>query len=216
VHVDGKRITDLASKFSREVEIAVDGKKAIRKGRELYLFHKPRGVITTMNDPQGRRCIADFVRKMPSRVFPVGRLDNDVCGLLLLTNDGDFAEALLHPRYGIEREYVARVKGIVTDRSLGFLKHGIAIEGQLLKALWAERLSGSKSLEALIGIPEEEQSLIRVTVAEGSKHFVKKLLLAAGHPVVRLARIRFGRYALGELSPGEIRKIRLPKAGKSE
>ena len=132
VRVNGKVVTELGSKFDPDkVRIAVDGKPIKAETKAYYLFYKPRGVVTTMSDPQNRRSIADFVQDLPERVFPVGRLDYNTEGLLLLTNDGALAQALMHPSHEVNKTYLVKVPGIVHDDKLDMLRVGVKLEDGL-------------------------------------------------------------------------------------
>jgi pseudouridine synthase len=150
------------------------------------------------------------VLDLPVRVFPVGRLDRDVSGLLLLTNDGDLAQRLTHPSYRVPRIYVAMVHGTPGQKALAALKRGIELDDGLAKASEAKLLPESNRTQALFGELPPGFSLIELVVREGRHHFVKRLLSAAGHPVKLLSRTQFGPYRLGTLTEGEIRETTLP------
>ncbi len=206
VRVDGKLVKNLTEKFPRTAKVLVDGKFYEREKRALYLFHKPKRCVTTLKDPEGRRCISDYTGPLPQRVYPVGRLDYDVCGLILLTNDGELADSLMHPSFGVEREYLARVHGKVEVTTSDMIRKGFRGRGMNFRVLSFEVKEGTENREKLVGKLREEESLVSLVVAEGKKHFVKELLKAAGHPVIELARVRFGNYKLGNLKPGGIKK----------
>jgi pseudouridine synthase len=152
-------------------------------------------VVTTASDPQGR---PDVSRYYPEgvRVFPVGRLDRDTEGLLLLTNDGELANRLLHPRYGVEREYLAEVEGRPTDRAVAALRRGVELEDGSARAASARRVEGAGGRGA-----------VRIVMTEGRKREVRRLLAAVGLPVRRLVRVRVGPIRLGRLRPGEVREL---------
>jgi len=160
-----------------------------------YALHKPRGVITTMHDPQGRPDIRAYLPEGP-RVFPVGRLDLDSEGLLLLTNDGDLANRLLHPRYGIEKEYLAEVEGEATDRQLARIRRGVDLDDGPAHAVSVRLVAASGGRGAL-----------RLVMTEGRKREVRRLLAAVGLPVTRLVRLRVGPVKLGTLAPGALREL---------
>ena len=129
VRVNGKIVTELGCKFdASKVRISVDGKPIAQEAKAYYMFYKPRGVVTTMSDPQNRRSIADFVQNLPERVFPVGRLDFNTEGLLLLTNDGALAQALMHPSHEVNKTYLVKVPGIVPQEKLDQLRLGVKLE----------------------------------------------------------------------------------------
>lgn len=196
VTVNG-RVATLGDRVDPLVDrVEVDGARVPLDPELRYLaLHKPRGVVTTASDPQGR---PDVSRYYPEgvRVFPVGRLDRDTEGLLLLTNDGELANRLLHPRYGVEREYLAEVEGRPTDRVLATLRRGVELEDGPARAASARRVEGAGGRGAL-----------RIVMTEGRKHEVRRLLAAVGLPVRRLVRVRVGPIRLGRLSPGEVREL---------
>jgi pseudouridine synthase len=161
-----------------------------------YALHKPAGVVTTMRDPQGRPDIRALLPADGPRVFPVGRLDRDTEGLLLLTNDGDLANGLMHPRYGVEKEYLAEVEGTPTTRHLGRLRRGVELEDGHARAKSA-RVTGRSG----------ERGAVRLVMTEGRKREVRRLLAAVGLPVTRLVRVRVGPVTLGRLAPGEVREL---------
>ncbi len=207
VSVNQKVVEELGTRVTPGVDVvAVDGRPVLLEEKVIYLFHKPTNLITTMDDPQGRPCVGDVLQTLPQRVFPVGRLDSDVSGLLLLTNDGEYADRLLHPRHEVERLYIAVVRGDVTQRTIDRLLTGIELEDGMGKAARLRRLEPSKQLnERFDGIPQS-CSILELGVREGRKHFVKRLLAASGHGVEKLSRIAFGPYELGGLPLEEIRQ----------
>jgi len=206
VKVNGEVVEILGSKVDPEKDkVTVQGKGVMRINKKrIYLFFKPVNVITTVSDPQERPCVGDYLKNIPERVFPVGRLDFDVTGLLILTNDGDFAEKLLHPRYEVERKYWALVEGDVTPDELSELCEGIELEDGIGQASAARILQQSPESRQRVGSVRGDESLVELVVTEGRKHFVKKILGAIGHPVIKLCRVSFGEYELGDLKPGEI------------
>ena len=161
-----------------------------------YALHKPTGVVTTMSDPQGRPDLRGLLPPEGPRVFPVGRLDRDSEGLLLLTNDGELANRLLHPRFGVEKEYLAEVEGAPTDRQLNRIRRGVDLEDGPARAAAARSVGSSGNRGAL-----------RVVMTEGRKREVRRLLAAVGLPVVRLVRLRVGPVVLGGLPPGALREL---------
>jgi pseudouridine synthase len=161
-----------------------------------YALHKPPGVVTTMNDPQGRPDIRGFLPEDGPRVFPVGRLDRDSEGLLLLTNDGELGNRLLHPRYAVEKEYLAEVDGAPTDRLVSRIRRGVELEDGLAKPTAVRVVAASGPRGAL-----------RLTMTEGRKREVRRLLAEVDLPVTRLVRLRIGPVKLGNLPPGELREL---------
>jgi 23S rRNA pseudouridine2605 synthase len=180
-----------------EDEVRVDGLEVnLDPNVKYYAFHKPAGVVTTMRDPQGRPDIRAFVPEAGPRVFPVGRLDRDTEGLLLLTNDGDLANALMHPRFGVEKEYLAEVEGVPTTKHVGWLRRGLELEDGHARAKSA-RVAGRSG----------DRGAVRLVMTEGRKREVRRLLTAVGLPVTRLIRVRVGAIRLGGLPPGELREL---------
>ena len=210
IEVNGRIVRELGTKV-------VPGKDRVRyQGRLLqieslhtYLFHKPRRVLSTMTDPRQRPCIGDYVRKLPVKVFPVGRLDFDVNGLIILSNDGDYAEQLLHPRYGQQRTYWAIVTGKPTASDFQKLKSGVELEDGPAKLVGIRYLGPfDKPLaEQLLGIANKEQSILIIEAEEGRNHFIKRIMAKVGFDVKSLCRVGFGRHQLGKLKPGAIKEV---------
>lgn len=210
VRVNGVVIDKLGSKAIPEVDqVAIDGVPIRLPQKVLYLFHKPRGVITSMFDPEGRKCVGDYANNLARRVFPVGRLDYNVSGLLLLTNDGMFAEKLSHPRFGVKRKYLARVKGDLTGQRIRLLERGLNFEDGFGRLVSVKEIEESKYSVDLVGSIKEPESLLEVVATEGRNHFVKNILDAVGLPVNKLSRIEFGPFRLGNIKSGQIREIAL-------
>jgi 23S rRNA pseudouridine2605 synthase len=171
--------------------VEVDGRRVTAQGQAYVLLNKPPGVVTTASDPQGRPTVVGLV-KHPSRVVPVGRLDADTTGALLLTNDGDLAHRLAHPRYEVDKTYVADVEGTPDDGALQRLQAGVELDDGLTAPARARRLGPSK---------------IELTLHEGRKHQVKRMAEAVGHPVRRLHRSGYAGLGVGGLKPGEWREL---------
>jgi pseudouridine synthase len=171
--------------------VEVDGRRVQRQPLAYVLLHKPAGVVTTASDPQGRRTVVDLVPTEP-RVVPVGRLDVDTTGALVLTNDGDVAHRLAHPRYGVPKVYEVEVEGSPSADALARLRDGIELEDGLTAAAAVRRLG-----------PER----VELTLHEGRKHQVKRMLEAVGHPVRRLHRPRYAGLDLEGLEPGAWREL---------
>jgi 23S rRNA pseudouridine2605 synthase len=192
VTVDGEVVTDPARAVTGEEAIAVDGEAVRAPGaRVVYALNKPPGVVSTAADTHGRRTVVDLV---PSgqRLYPVGRLDADTAGLILLTNDGDLAYALTHPRFEVPRTYRARVEGRPGERALRALREGVDLDdGRTAPA--QVRMLGAHELE--------------LTIHEGRKRQVRRMCEAVGHRVVDLRRVAFGPLRLGDLGPGRHRRL---------
>lgn len=200
VQVNGHTIRELGSKADPDSdEIKVDGRRVKSGARRRYiLLYKPRGYITTRSDPQQRRTVMDLVKGLPDYLYPVGRLDYDTEGLLILTNDGDLAAALTHPRHGVERTYEARVAGTPDEAALDRLRRGIPLDGHRTEPARAELINPSR---------RDNNAVVQLTITEGRNRQVRRMLEAIGHPVDRLARTRIGPIADPALKPGYWREL---------
>lgn len=196
VAVNG-RVATLGDRVDPAVdEVSVGGHRVSTDPELRYLvLHKPAGVTTTMRDAHAASDLRRFLPDGP-RVFPVGRLDRDSEGLLILTNDGELANRLSHPRHGVEKEYLAEVQGTPTERHLARLRRGVALEDGPARAL-AARSAGRTG----------GRGAVRVVMGEGRKREVRRMLAAVGLPVVRLVRLRVGPIRLGRLRAGEVREL---------
>jgi pseudouridine synthase len=198
VSVNGVVTTDLATLADPDVDlVTVDGRPLPRSETLRYLLlHKPRGYVTTVRDPQGRPVVTDLVPD-DVRLYPVGRLDADVEGALLLTNDGALTHRLLHPRYEVPRVYEAQVEGAVRAGDLTRWRRGVTLDDGRAVPLAVE----------LLGRGEGTTTRVALTFTEGRKHEVKRFCEALGHRVVRLRRVAFGPIELGKLRPGQWRAL---------
>jgi 23S rRNA pseudouridine2605 synthase len=196
VEVNG-RLAELGDRVDPERdEVRVDGRRvSVDPGLRYVALHKPKGVTTTMRDRHAERDLRDFLPKGP-RVFPVGRLDRDTEGLLLLTNDGDLAHRLAHPRHGVEKEYLAEVDGSPTAARIGRLRRGVELDDGVAKAVDARSVGRSGGRFA-----------VRIVMTEGRKREVRRMLEAVGLPVRRLIRTRVGPVRLGRMKAGELRDL---------
>jgi 23S rRNA pseudouridine2605 synthase len=178
--------------------VDVDGVRVpLEPGLRSFAFHKPRGVVSTLRDDRRRPDLTGFLPDVPGLVA-VGRLDRDSEGLLLLTNDGDLANRLMHPRYEVEKEYLAEVETAPGPRHLARLQRGVELEDGVARAVSA-RVTGAAGRRAAV----------RVVIAEGRKREVRRMMEAVGLPVTRLVRVRVGPVRLGRLSPGAVRELTL-------
>ena len=203
VTVNGKTVTALGTKADFADDIRVDGRRVKAPARRRYiLLYKPRGYITTRSDPEQRPTVIDLLTKGGVReyVYPVGRLDYDSEGLLLLTSDGDLASHLTHPRHGIEREYEVRVKGVPDEHDLERLSRGISLEGRRTAPA---KVVLAKVIEAESG----QQAILSFVIQEGRNRQVRNMCDAIGHPVARLRRIRIGPIKDADIRPGEFRDL---------
>ncbi|MGZ4132433.1 MAG: pseudouridine synthase [Actinomycetota bacterium] len=191
-------VSTLGDRVDPELDrLAVDGVTVnLDPNVRYYALHKPTGVVTTMHDPQGRPDIRAFLPAEGPRVFPVGRLDRDTEGLLLLTNDGELGNRLLHPSFAIEKEYLAEVEGRPTERQLSRILRGVELDDGPAKAASARVVASSG-----------ERGAVRLVMTEGRKREVRRILAAVGLPVTRLVRLRVGPVRLGRLAPGALREL---------
>lgn len=198
VEVNGVKVTELGTKVSLQDAITVDG-RPISLERKVYLmFHKPKGVITSLRDPEGRKTISDYLKDIPERVYPVGRLDYDSEGLLLLTNDGDFANRMTHPRFAVPRTYLATVKGVPHGSLLEKLARGIELE---------DGMTAPAEVDYHDIAEDQTRSVISITIREGRNRQVRRMFEAIRHPVIRLKRIEFGPLTLQGLARGKYRPL---------
>jgi 23S rRNA pseudouridine2605 synthase len=194
VTVAGAVVTDPAHAVDENSDgVTVDGRRVLPEPREVHVLNKPAGVVSTAQDTHGRPTVVELVRS-PRRLYPVGRLDADSTGLILLTNDGELAERLTHPRYGVEKVYRARVRPPrVSEGALRSLRAGVALED-------------GRTAPARVRLLRP--GLVEVALREGKKRQVRRMLEAVGHEVVALERVAFGPLGLGRLEPGESRRLR--------
>lgn len=204
VEVDGRVVREQGMRVDPQTAIIrVDGERVPTAADVVvFAFNKPLGVVSTMSDERGRRCVGDYVADRAERLFHVGRLDADTEGLLLLTNDGDLAQKLAHPSHGVQKTYVATVPGPVARDVGRRLRAGIELEDGMVK------VDDFTVVQALPG-----RALVQVTLHEGRKHVVRRLLEAVGHPVEELVRTTFGPIRLGQQRPGTLRAITGPELG---
>jgi 23S rRNA pseudouridine2605 synthase len=196
VMVNGKTVTELGIKVDPARDhVKVDGKHLSAPQPFVYLMlNKPKNVVSTLDDPGRRTTVKDYLRGVSVRVFPVGRLDFDSEGLMLLTNNGELAQALLHPRYHVPKTYLIKVKGVLPDEDIRQLEQGVRLD---------DGMTGPAQVKKVRKV--EANSWLEITIREGRKHQVKRMLETVGHPVIKLLRIRMGSLSLGDLQPGEFR-----------
>ena len=198
VSVNGTTVTELGTKADPERDdIRVDGRRIRTEQRRIYiLLNKPRGYVTTRHDPQHRPTVLDLLKGVREYVYPVGRLDYDSEGLLLLTNDGELAARLTHPRHEVERVYEARVRGVPDAHVLHRLTRGVVIEGRRTAPARVRTIE-----------QRESQAIVEIAVHEGRHRQVRYMFDAVGHPVIRLRRVRIGPIADDTLKPGQFREL---------
>lgn len=214
VTVNGKTVTTLGTKVKKSDVIEVEGIKLENPDKIYYLFHKPTKVITSVSDEKGRVVVTDYFQGVEERIFPVGRLDYDTSGLLLLTNDGDFANLMTHPKYKIQKKYVAKLKGYLLREQVKELERGIMLED-------------GKTAPAKVKVKSQDQerntTLVEITIFEGRNRQVRRMFSHFGHEVVKLSRIEYGTLDLKgvnagdarELSPHEVKSLRQLALGKA-
>ncbi len=198
VKVNGKVVDELGSRVDPAKDLVlVDGKLVSPSAeRKYFLFYKPPGVVTTLSDPEGRPSVGDYAQDTGGRVFPVGRLDYDAEGALILTDDGDLANKLMHPSHQVPRTYLAKVKGVPDGESLQKLITGVRLEDGMANAVEVRLFREVKS-----------NTWVKIVVTEGRQHLVKRLFAAIGHPVVRLYRPSHASLSVHGLRPGELRAL---------
>ena len=208
VVVDGEVVTRLGTKVDpRTAVIRVDGQRLPPVSEHVYLaVNKPRGVVSTMADPEGRPTLQDLVADRPERLFHVGRLDTDTSGLILLTNDGDFAQRMAHPSYEVDKTYVAEVDGEVRKPTLQRLRDGVTLEdGPVAVSQVRVVTTGEGNARG--------RTVVELVIHEGRNRIVRRLLAEVGHPVRRLTRTRIGPVAMRGLRAGELRDLTLDELG---
>jgi len=204
VEVDGEIVTRLGTKVDPTTAvIRVSGKRLPPVSPNVYLvLNKPRGVVSTMSDPEGRPTLTDYVADRPERLFHVGRLDTDTDGLILLTNDGDFAQRLAHPSYEVEKTYVAEVAGAVDKGTVRTLLAGVTLEDGPVDVRRARVVSSTS-----------ERGIVELVIHEGRNRIVRRLLAEIGHPVQHLTRTAIGPVRIGNLRRGTLRELSADEVG---
>ena len=198
VRVNGRIVTELGSKADPHKDrIDVDNRRVVVEKPAYYVIHKPREVVTTLKDPEGRETIHDLVKTIPERVFPVGRLDYHTTGALLLTNDGELSDALARPKRGVPKTYVAKVQGHLGERELEALRNGVKLDDGY----------ETKPAEVFVVREEGRNTWIQVTLTEGKNRQIHRMIEAVGRRVQRLARTSFAGVDVEGLRPGEYRPL---------
>lgn len=204
VEVNGRVVTEQGMRVDPQRDhIRVDGSRIPTQRNHIYLvLNKPRGVVSTMEDPEGRPTLSDFLGRRKDRLFHVGRLDTDTEGLIILTNDGEFAHRLAHPSYEVPKTYLAEVEGVVDNHTLKRLEKGVTLSDGPVRADKVKLVSRTG-----------DRSLIQVSLHEGRNRVVRRMFDTVSHPVRELSRIAIGPVRLGQLKQGEIRDLTREELG---
>jgi len=199
VKVDGVIVTEMGLKFdpARHRITVNDAPLQGVEQKTTLLLNKPKGYVTTMSDPQGRPIVSALVKDIGQRLFPVGRLDLDTEGALLMTNDGELAQKLLHPKFEINKTYQATVRGRIKPQKIHALEHGIELDG---RQTWPAQITVQQATE--------RTTTLRIVIHEGRKRQVRRMFEAIGHPVIHLKRLAYGKLQLGTLPVGKYRVLR--------
>lgn len=198
VKVNGQVVTELGTKVTRADRVEVEGVELVKERFVYYLLYKPRGYISTVSDEKGRKTVLDLLPMVEERIFPVGRLDFDTSGIIIMTNDGDFSNLMTHPKYGIQKKYVAKVKGIPERDALKKLERGIELED----GMTAPARVKTQSFDKKTGT-----ALVEITIHEGRNRQVRRMFDAIGCPVQKLRRESFAMLTTLGLNAGEAREL---------
>lgn len=198
VTVNGEKVDQLGVKVKSSDRIELDGIPIYKEEPRYFLFYKPKNVISAVSDDKNRPVVLDYFPQIEERIYPIGRLDFDTTGLLLLTNDGEFANRLMHPSYQVPKVYIASLDGIPTPEELKQLEKGVQLDDQITAPAQAKLVTMKRS---------NRTSVVRLTIHEGWNHQVKRMFAAIGYTVTRLKREQFGFLTLGDLNPGEWREL---------
>lgn len=198
VKVNGQVITELGSKVSNDDRVEVDDVPIYKEEPVYFLFYKPTGVITAVSDDRHRPVVTDYFPEVEQRIYPIGRLDYNTSGLLLLTNDGEFVNHLMHPRYEINKRYIAKVNGIPNKSDLAQLQKGVVIDGKKTARAKARLLDHNV---------KKQTAIVELIIHEGRNRQVRKMLETIGYPVDKLKREAYAFLELGNMQPGEWRPL---------
>lgn len=198
VKVNGEVVTKLGTRVSKKDRVEVNGVPIESEEPVYYLLYKPREVITSLSDEKGRKVVTDLLPEIEERIFPIGRLDYQTSGILVLTNDGDFANLLMHPRYEVEKVYVAKIKGIPSKETLAKIKTGVKAENEWLRVVSYKVFSTDSKQQTMI---------LQITLNEGKNRHIRRMMDALGYPVLKLKREKYGTLTLHGLQPGEYRPL---------
>lgn len=198
VKVNGETVTELGTKVKTSDTVEVEGIKLEQEDKLYILFYKPAQVITSVSDDKGRKVVTDYFKELDTRIYPVGRLDYDTSGLLLLTNDGDFTNLMTHPRYKIKKKYVVKLKGYLMREEVKALEKGVKLEDGVTQPATVKIKNQDK---------EKSTTLVEITITEGRNRQVRRMFEYFGHEVSKLQRIEFGPLNLTGLNAGEGRVL---------
>jgi len=198
VKVNGQVVTELGTKVSNSDTVEVEGIKLEQEDKIYILFNKPAQIITSVSDDRGRKVVTDYFKDIETRIYPVGRLDYDTSGLLLLTNDGEFTNLMTHPRYHIKKKYVAKLKGYLMREEVKALEKGIELEDGFTQPAQVKVKNQDK---------DKNTTLVEITISEGRNRQVRRMFEHFGHQVSKLTRIQFGPLDLKGLNAGEGRVL---------
>lgn len=196
--MDGLIVTEMGVKVEDHNVVTLDGSRVVLPEHAYLILNKPKGVVTTLSDDRNRPTVVKFFPPTPAGLKPVGRLDKDSNGLLLISNDGDFAMQITHPRHGVEKEYEVSVLGVPDEKDLNRLERGMTIEGQ--------RMSVDSAVIAYAD-PNGNKSVLRIILHEGRNRQIRKMTEFIGHPTTDLTRVRIGHLRLKGMRPGECRRL---------
>lgn len=206
VKVNGKTVTEMGIKVDNRDKIEVDGMPLEEEKKRYILMYKPRGVISAVKDDKGRKVVTDLLEEdVDERIYPIGRLDYDTSGLLLLTNDGEFANHLMHPRYHVEKAYIAKVEGFLSTEEIKKLENGIKLKGYTTSKAKVKVMSKDK---------KKNSTIVRIVIHEGHNHQVKNMFDAVGHKVEKLSRESYDFLTLNGLVSGQYRDLTRQEAAE--
>ncbi len=197
IQINGRTTYELGLKVNPHKDrITVHGRTIKPIAQKIYVaFYKPENVLTSLSDPLGRPTLSDFIQKLPARVFPVGRLDWDTEGLLILTNDGDLAQKIMHPKYGVTKTYMVKIDGQIQPRHLEKLKRGFTIPGGRVRALAVERVTAGNSAQ---------YDWVKIVIDEGKNRQVRHMFAKLGFGIKKLKRVAIGQLSIGRLRKGDV------------
>ncbi len=204
VMVNGEKVVELGTKVEPTDIITISGKIIKREEKEYYLLYKPSGVVTTTSDEKNRKTVVDLI-ETDKRIYPVGRLDYDTTGVLLLTNDGEFANIMMHPKSKVEKVYLAKLEGIIKGEQINKLKDGIVLDNVLVKPTRVKLKKVNK---------DNNNSMVEITIHEGKNHQVKKMFEAIGYNVLKLKRESISFLTLDGVKAGSYRELSIKEVKK--